>query len=118
MSIGVEDAPLIIVSRYPELVHASESEFGPLIKRFHKARVKAYENEFRKGFGSAFWEMKMLEMVDFGDRFEVVYGKDLERVAFIMERVDEDWKLVDIDATKAKNIFSIDLDEVKSEETP
>ncbi len=115
LAIGVEDAALIMVSRYPELAKASESDFGPLIKRFHKARVKAYDGEFRKGFGSAFWEMQMLEMVAFGDRFEVVYGKDLERVVFVLERVDEDWKLVDIDASRAKNMFAINMDEVKGE---
>lgn len=109
----IEEVPLFIVNRYPRLVLTSESDFGALIKRVSRLRHESYEKEFKKGFASKFWEFQMKEMVSYGDRVDISYVRDAEELIFTMELRDEEWKLVDIDTSKAQALFQIDEEELK-----
>ena len=116
MDVNIDSIPLYIIEKFPSLVLSEENEFGPLIKKVYKLRKTAYDQEFKKGYGSRFWEFQIQEMTDYGDHFEVRYENGKEYIVFSLEKEADEWKLAAIEASHSNGIFSISDEDIKGEE--
>jgi hypothetical protein len=117
LDISIEETPVLLIERYPELIESDASRFGAILAKAHRLRLSAYEAEFKKGFGSAFWEFVPVEAIDMGDRVELVYGRGADRLSIFFEKRADEWKIVEIDGTKAGGLFMFKEEELLGEES-
>ena len=109
---------LIIVDRFPHLTlgpEAKKSQFDVLLKRFGKVRRQAREREFRRGLGSRFWDYRLTDVLQMGDRYEFRYQRGAHGLVIVMEQRAGAWKVVDIDNSKSPDLFQVQESELRAE---